>query len=275
MSKNIYDQIGRPSITNLSKIRKLLEPLKIFFGIDRFWRSEHHNDGSYSLIGNYPPTAEIFFGQALYLGHPYFRNPIFFKNGYVLPELSRCQDFELTQGKITNSGDCYHLLTHFRKNEKGFVEYGFASSRHCPGFETIYLNNLGSIDKFIDYFEMHGSTIINEANEYRINISKLLDHKYNEKPVIASNILLPEQELQFLVAIEKDKDRAKSLLSLTKSERSILSQYLTGCTAKDIAKNLFRSPRTIEKHLENIKCKLCISSRSELFDFLTAYREFL
>src|SRR5262245_26206985 len=138
--KNIYDEIGRPSRQHHKKICQLTEPLKIFFGIDRFWRNSHSVDGSYSVLGNHPPIAESFFGQNLYQGHPYFRHPRFFQSGYALPELFHSQEFEATQGRIRRAGECNHLLIAIRKEENGFVEYGFATSRPQPGFESIYLN---------------------------------------------------------------------------------------------------------------------------------------
>ncbi|MDF2578213.1 MAG: hypothetical protein K0S74_1697 [Chlamydiales bacterium] len=273
--KNIYDQIGPPSVKHHRTILKLLEPLRLLCGIDRFWRNSHSNDRSYSLIGNYPPTAEAFFGQHLYLGHPYFRKPTFFQTGYVIPEILKCEDYERTQGKLREKGDCYHVLIHIRKDKNGFVEYGFATSNQYPGFEMVYLNHLEMINKFIDYFEEEASKITLEAHEYSINISQIIGSQYNEKPDICSNILVPQKQLNFLAAIQNTDQIASLLITLTNSEKACLKQYLTGKTTKEIAGIMYRSPRTIESHLEKAKAKLYVNSRSALFELLMPYCDLL
>jgi DNA-binding CsgD family transcriptional regulator len=272
-TKNIYDEIGRPSVKNHKKILYLTEPLNQFLGIDRFWRNFHRSDGVYSVIGNHPPTAEVFFGQKLYHGHPYFRNPMFFKNGYAIPEVSQCKDYEMTQGRLRDKG-CYHVLIHIRKQPQGFVEYGFAKSTFCPGFEMAYLNNLSAINNFINFFEDEAMKLIQESNNYCIRIPELVGEKYNERPKILSHTLMPQERLHFLSALEKNP-RIRSFLSLTKCEKLCVSYSLSGLSAKDIAKKLHRSPRTIETHLENAKGKMGIKNRSELFELFFPLREFL
>lgn len=273
--KNIYDEIGIPSVRNYKLMTQLMEPLKIHFGIDRFWRNHHRADGSYSVIGNYPSTAEIFFGQGLYKGNPYFRNPIFFKSGYMLPELMQNRDFEMTQGKLMDEGDCFHVFIKIKEHEDGFIEYGFATSKRQMGFEMTYINHLESINKFIEYFEAEAEKIIRESNEYRVDIPHLIGAKYDENPQLSGNILVPEKEINFRVLLQKNTEQTKALLNLTQNERNCLKLYLEGNTAKGIGKKLFRSPRTIESHLKNAKEKLLISSRNELVEFLTPFKDCL
>lgn len=272
---DIYDQIGTISRREQRAIAKLTEPLKLYFGIDRFWRNSHHLDGSYSLIGNYPPTAELFFGEKLYVGHPYFRHPTFFQSGYVLPQLMQSHDFEVTQGKLIRDGGCFHLFMIVRKTENGFVEYGFATSKPLLGFEMTYLNHLASIEKFIDFFEFNAHKIIRKSEEDSIDLPLLIGAKYNENPRLPSKIMTPEKELKFLTSIDSDVEKTKALFTLTKSEKACLKLYLAGLTAKEIGQKLFRSPRTIERHLENGKGKLGLTTRSQCIDFLIPYIDFL
>lgn len=274
-SKNIYDEIGITSKQNYKAICRLTEPINAYFGIDRFWRNVHRADGSYSLIGNYPPTAELFFGLNLYKGHPYFRNPVFFQSGYMLPELLHREDYEKTQGRLAHEGDCFHVFIIIRKEEQGFVEYGFATSKLHAGFEMVYLNHLAAINKFIDYFDDNALKIIQKSDEYRINIPLLVGHSYEENPRIPGNLMVPEKELAFLAAVDKRADKAQALFTLTKSERNCLKLFAAGYTAREIGEKLYRSPRTIESHLEIAKEKLDLKTRSSLTEFLTPYLDVL
>ena len=271
--QNIYNLIGQPSRKYHNKLKKLIEPLTLFCGVDRFWRNSHKINGSYSLIGNYPPTAELFFEQSLYKGHPYFRHPKFFRSGFVIPELYKTMEYETTQGKIQESGDCYHVLLCIEKSKDGFIEYGFATSRLIPGLEMTYLNHIQIFRKFIDYFEMEAKKIINESSSFQIDISELIGKQYLIPPEEPGDTIVSKSELQFLAAIETDSERAKSIHTLTKSEKVSLGHYLTGSTIKQIAQKLHVSPRTLEKHLENAKGKLGIKTRSELFDILNPYKD--
>jgi DNA-binding CsgD family transcriptional regulator len=273
--RNIYDEIGFVSKRNYREISKFTEPLKLSFGIDRFWRNFHQMDGSYSVLGNFPPLAEVFFGQNLYMGHPFFRHPSFFSTGYLLPELLNQKDYQETQGRLTDGGDCYHVMIYLVKHVHGVIEYGFASSQYRPGFEATYLNHLQSIMQFITAFEQNFQGFIHNANERRINIAEVIGSKYREKPQLPKTILAPDAEFQFLASIEPDPDKKRGLLTLTPSERVCLRHYLNGGTTKEIAKKLHRSSRTIEMHLENAKDKLCVNSRSQLFETLISYRELI
>jgi DNA-binding CsgD family transcriptional regulator len=271
--KNIYDDIGIVAKRNYREICRLTDPLKQFFGIDLFWRNAHGNDGSYSVLGNYPPLAEVFFGENLYLGHPYFRHPRFFRSGFALPDLLQYRDFEETQGKLRGRG-CFHIMIYMHKHEKGVIEYGFASSQFRPGFEATYLNHQQAILKFITAFEMRADHWIQKSDEYKMNMAEIIGKQYHEKPKLSEKILVPDADLHFLSAIEGDPEKKLGILSLTHAEKVCLGQYLNGHTTKEIAQKQFRSPRTIEGHIERAKSKLGIHSRSELFEVLIPYRDF-
>lgn len=55
-------------------------------------------------------------------------------------------------------------------------------------------------------------------------------------------------------------------LKLTSRETECLFLLVSGKSAKEMAKFLEISPRTVEYYIENIKSKLCVSSRSEIIE---------
>ncbi len=66
-----------------------------------------------------------------------------------------------------------------------------------------------------------------------------------------------------------------SLMGQGFSERQaeVLTLILRGATNREIAKNLFISPRTVEKHVENILSTLDVSTRSAAISKIMAQRE--
>lgn len=273
-SANIYDRIGIPSRKNHRKINKLTEPLATYFGIDRFWRSAHRLDGTYSLIGNHPPTAELFFGHNLYMEHPFFRHPLFFQSGCVIPELFHNQEYSQTQGRFCSEGNCYHVFIKIQRTLGGFVEYGFASSKYVTGFESTYLYRLAAINKYVEYFEDSAANLIKDADDYRIDISNLIGAKYDENPRLEYNFGIHRDDFRFLCAISGDGNKVEELLNLSETEKSCLKLYMSGKTAKEIGKKIFRSNRTVEKYLETTKTKLGLSTRSQLIEFLMPFKDF-
>jgi DNA-binding CsgD family transcriptional regulator len=57
-------------------------------------------------------------------------------------------------------------------------------------------------------------------------------------------------------------------INLTKKEKECASLLLTGKTSNEIAKNLFISPRTVEKHIDSLRNKTQCRRKAELIQFL-------
>lgn len=269
-----HQEIMRSYLKYSNKIIGLTEPLQLL-GIDIFWRYSLKNDGSFSIIGNAPKVIDKFCGKNLHVGYPYFRHPHFFKGGYVLPELSNSEEYIRTQGQLKGEGCCNHALINIRTSENGLVGFGFASSELRPGFETLYLTQFHLINKFIEFFSNNALRHIQDAESDGIIISKMIGSVYYEKPQLCKTISNSDNEIRFLSAIEGNIDHEKALRSLTKTEKRCLHHYLQGCSTKEIAKKAYRSPRTIESHLQNAKAKLGVNSRSSLFELLLPYQNFL
>ena len=63
------------------------------------------------------------------------------------------------------------------------------------------------------------------------------------------------------------------LQSLTDRELQVLQSISDGCSRAVIAERLFISPRTVERHCENIRRKLGLSSNRELLRYATLWSE--
>ncbi|GAJ09913.1 unnamed protein product, partial [marine sediment metagenome] len=217
----------------------------------------------------------FFWAEDYYHTHPYLRDPKFFQNGYSLPDLEENKDYEDSMAIMRDLERISQLLMIVRKYGDGFVGYGFAVTTPRSGLESIYLNRLPLIDKFIDSFEERAKKEIQSTEDRRVKISTLIGDKFYEKPNINSNAITSESQLRFLATIDAHPDRAQAILSLSAPERTCLRHYLAGKTAKQIALETHRSPRTVETHLDIAKQKCHVNSRSKLFEFLAPVREFL
>jgi DNA-binding NarL/FixJ family response regulator len=67
-----------------------------------------------------------------------------------------------------------------------------------------------------------------------------------------------------LFARTEQPEAATPLGSLTKAERAVAELVAEGLTSRQIAEQLFVSPRTVDAHLSHIFRKLEIASRAKL-----------
>jgi DNA-binding NarL/FixJ family response regulator len=95
-------------------------------------------------------------------------------------------------------------------------------------------------------------------NELYTGINETLDGGAAMNPSIAMKTL---KLLRNPIDIENLKDKEE--ISLTKRETEVLEQLSKGLSYTAIADNLFLSPSTIRKHIENIYKKLQVHSKLE------------
>ena len=98
---------------------------------------------------------------------------------------------------------------------------------------------------------------INPKDLY-IGIKETMDGGAAMNPSIAMKTL---KLLRNPLSIENEKD--KEDISLSKREVEVLEQLSSGLSYTQIAENLFLSPSTIRKHIENIYKKLQVHSKIE------------
>jgi DNA-binding CsgD family transcriptional regulator len=115
-----------------------------------------------------------------------------------------------------------------------------------------------------------------------------LDERNNICGVLAQGFALKKADLQRILTNVPDLDNLSKKLgksaartyqiredldcfNITKKEFECFFYLLRGKSIADISHILCRSARTIETHIENIKNKLGLSKKSELFDFAYTY----
>jgi two-component system, NarL family, response regulator DevR len=78
------------------------------------------------------------------------------------------------------------------------------------------------------------------------------------------SLLDPAVTQRVLERIRNGVEQPRELASLTEQERRILEYVAEGLTNREIAAQLFLSPRTVDYHLRKVFTKLGIGSRAEL-----------
>lgn len=71
----------------------------------------------------------------------------------------------------------------------------------------------------------------------------------------------------YLGATSEDRTLLNPFATLTDREREVLKFTVEGCTSSETAERLSISPRTVQKHRENLMKKLGVSNRAELVHY--------
>jgi len=145
------------------------------------------------------------------------------------------------------------------KKREDFIEvYAFASTREMPQITNFYMQNQHIIEHFISYFLC------------KINLLfKNVDPKVL-LPFSIESLISPLSNNDLLKKFLKEAPVNKFYLNqdnpLTQREITCLIKTIKGRTAKEIGKDFNISPRSIEKHLDNIKIKMKCNSRREMIE---------
>ncbi|MCF6776715.1 LuxR C-terminal-related transcriptional regulator [Thiotrichales bacterium 19X7-9] len=160
---------------------------------------------------------------------------------------------------INSSNDHYLEMFQF-----GVIE----SNCHMMNF---YINHLKLLRRFITYFK-------NElVPNLQLEKEKLLITPY----LIQENVKhqIDNDNQRFNQFLNQTKIKAFNLegqyhgISLTARELDCLYEIGKGFTMKEVAKNFNISPRTIETHLNHIKDKLSLTTKSDLINFARNHLE--
>nr|MCH9753299.1 helix-turn-helix transcriptional regulator [Alphaproteobacteria bacterium] len=150
-------------------------------------------------------------------------------------------------------------LTVTHRKEDYVEKFCFGSNEYISNHSQFYLDKLHLIAQFISYFHVQAASIINDQD-----LSKLA--MYKKKFDI--NSCEPHSSKKFLEYIRSQdvimEDKHGQSINLSNREAQCMRLIASGKTAKEIAVILDISPRTAEHHINNLKYKTSLRTRSEL-----------
>lgn len=245
-------------------------PLKEYFGIQQFHYAKIYKNGKYIIVSNdivfnqswinNVKDANIFFRDYLKSNirydcilWPYYpQNPsmeLYFKHGY------------------------WHGLTLVLDKSDEFVELVcFLANKDHHTITEFYCRHTSVLERFANQFKKLFSEKINlTPQDDRMAIfTQGVDIFIPDKNLLRDN----ENINSFYKAIGMVDNhlQPKNLKTFTPTELKILKLSSMGYTAKDIANEYRNSPKTIEKHIQNIKQKTMLHYKSDL---IKNYKDFL
>jgi len=154
-----------------------------------------------------------------------------------------------------------HGITLIEKNTDSCEIFGFSSTKENPQVINFYINNLDLLRRHTLYFKYQAKDLIKLAEKDRLILPKVL-----EKPKV--DLISDRTNVNKLIKETPLANyyQSEGIMQLKNKQKECLYLITQGKTAKQVAKIMNLSPRTIEDHINIIKNKLNCQYKSELIE---------
>lgn len=261
--------VQKYQVGHSDKIRRATRPLRERFGIGYFTYHKIDRQGKYTVLVDRPDWAEHYVGEKFFLDDPFLSQPEAFSSGISLLRIREGEENRILKaGKEQFDLDLGVLL--IEKSEEGVEFFGFCGNSKESALEKLYLNHPSLMQAFGRYFKKEMARELSEMEKEGGSLKDLKGKSYFRKAPVEPDI--PKEDLQ---AFLKDlKLSPRGFESLSRRELECVELLLKGMSAKETARKLGLSPRTVEFYFETIKTKLSCQTKQEVFAAALAMKEF-
>lgn len=256
-----------PFLAMAKDIDDICKPLRQF-GIHLCSYRKTFKDGSRINLSNNANWLEDYFRLGLYKSSLFEADVECYSSGFsVWPQESNLPVF--VHGRTYYKSD--NGITLILK-DKDYCEYFiFGASPHNKYMMDFYINNLELIRNFIEYFHEQSHDLMKEATNNLITLHPTVKNPSQIQQVDKRIDSLTIKQL-FPKKIHTNTNKPiVSLVEFSPRERSCINYLLKGKTAKEIARHLSLSYRTIEYYLANIRDKTGCRNKYELIAYFSTY----
>ena len=241
------------SLTSSNEINEICSPLRNI-GVTYFNYLKIYQDGSRDLLTNDAPWIEHFYKNALYQSPATIDIERLLPKGYFLWSELETNDSTYSQGRESFNID--NGISFVIKRNDAALLYIFASTRDNYKINNFYIRNVDLFKRFILYFNCKASKLIEKASKNRIYLPE-------------KQIILPNRLKKIKISTSKRKEfyqktyidkfyllNQSDNVYLTRKQAECAAYLAAGATAKQCAKALGISFRTVESYINNIKEKI-------------------
>jgi len=157
-----------------------------------------------------------------------------------------------------------HPFYMFERYDNYFDLYVYALEKGSVASVNTYFNNIPMLENFKFYFKEKARKLIENSKKNKIIIPKHMQANFGG--LQKNNDLCKKESISFLPKkyFFESKDE---VFWFTSRQMEVLTYLGRGFTAKQIAKKLTLSVRTIESYINDIKLKLDIKNKSDLISY--------
>ena len=258
------------ALTSANEVNDICRPLKDI-GITYFNYLKIYKDGSRELLTTNAPWIDHFYKNALYLTAGVVDVEHLLPKGYFLWSELDLNDPAYSQGQESFNID--NGVSFLIKRDEITYLYIFASTKDNMHINNFYIRNVDLFRRFIQYFHDRGSDLIKQAKSNKIVLpqQQIINSNRLKNIEIPSNVrrsFYKKTKMDKFYLLDVSDD-----LYLTPKQAEVATYLVVGATAKQCARQLGISYRTVETYIEEIKQKIfqflgINLSKGELAEFL-------
>jgi len=234
-------------------VLEICKPLFELFQINYFDHARFYPNGNMLLLFSNRDYVNFF------INHPIYKSP----TNYITPGMHLWNSYiDLAfLGQVKEEFRHDHGLTIAIEKSEYIEIYNFATIANNNKIYDLYLNNQDMLYKFISFFQEKAKKIIAKAERQLIiapigNMAPEGKHSLSDAYAAFIKLIADTNISQ--------NSFNKSLSLLSKRESECLSHLAKGYTAKEIARELSISFRTVEGYIDSIRNKFNCRNRLEL-----------
>jgi DNA-binding CsgD family transcriptional regulator len=275
-SNNFAEDFMYASKKYCAHMNKHRENFNKFFrnNITSFTYTRSLNNGNFLAICDNPAIQELFLEMGGFEDDPLFTKceKVNFGSAFIYPNY--------------NINNHKHNCCRIALEEKFNLSYAFVIIEKHPDYcQTINLefsnpqretsiiekqnivlqdclDNANLISACFDQFKKEMFPIIEKEDLFRVNLEKIKQDNYETQEHIVSPHKETIRECLMKIGIIEERDLMLQNIKFTTQERRVIDYYLQGMSAKEIAKEIKRSSRTVEDHISIIKTKLGVKKKA-------------
>jgi DNA-binding CsgD family transcriptional regulator len=264
-----YQPVLQYNQQNAERIANLCAPLKDCFGIDTFAYSRALDDGKYLLITNNLLMLEIITTNDFYYRTPHFKSMIqqFCRHETLKQYWPGEEDDSISAFKAR--GSTYKGFYRTRERDGTLEAAVFAYNHSQTQLPEFFQNHNQILDDFVTHFLTLGADLCDVTDTSKLGISENMLAMYSKVDEVFVNSTPWQRRIeqfngQMDSIIRHEMNETAKAYSITPRELECLSYFTTGMSAKEIARTIDASPRTVEQHIANIRMKTGCHTKNEL-----------
>ncbi|HHF7374044.1 helix-turn-helix transcriptional regulator [Legionella bozemanae] len=239
-------------------------PLKEI-GFHTFTVLINFDNNSQINLSNRPQWINDYYELKLYESSIFDTNPTLFNSGVsIWPQDSHLPVFQ--HGLLHFDSGQGITICHRAIDYTAF--YFFSGSKKNAGLLNVIINNLTFFEDFINYFTREADHIISSAFSLKFSRIQKENNNILSDSFILNNLNKYNKcQLRIQEIRKKITDKPTPFNSeLSLRQKQVLFWYAKGKTAKQTAKILGLSPRTVERHFEEIRKKKGNKNKQEILN---------
>lgn len=242
-----------------SKLEEICAPLKLL-GISNFSYAKITKDKKFLRMGTYAPYTDLFFKLELF-NHPQNSRGLANPKTFVTEEQTRIflwntSDLVLSQLRLNvdmwNGANIY--FTH-----KEYIEaWSFGGTPQDTRLPNFIVNNMDVLQRFMAYFRTSAKDLIDGSKTIDIQFAEIIPPEFDPDLKALDDFMKLISTNKYLIT------KGNNNFYLTIREMECLLLRNQGLTAKESARKLNVSYRTVETYLNNIKIKSGVDNLNQI-----------